>query len=204
MNRPGDRRVAASPERFRPLRQLVAAGVMVCAVAVLAGAARAEGVKVSSSQRNALILYNFARFIEWPKSAFADDNAPFVIAVLGRDPSGRDIDTETIQGRIIKGHKVKVIHLYTADEVSECHLLFICSSEIQRLPRILKRLEKSSILTTAETPDFIEKEGIINLIPELQPNGTETVGFEVNLAAATKAHLKLDTQLLKLARKVKS
>ena len=70
------------------------------------------------------------------------------------------------------------------------------------LPRILKRLERSSILTAAEAQGFIEQDGIINLVPERQPNGTETVGFEVNLLAAEKANLKLDTQLLKLAKKV--
>ena len=75
---------------------------------------------------------------------------------------------------------------------------------MENLPQILKRLENSSILTTAEAQGFIEHEGIINLVPERQPNGTETVGFEVNLLAAGKASLKLDTQLLRLAKKVKS
>ena len=72
------------------------------------------------------------------------------------------------------------------------------------LPRILKRLQSASILTAAETQDFVERDGIINLVPERKPNGAETIGFEINLAAAGKANLKLDTQLLKLAKRIKN
>ena len=35
----------------------------------------------------AAFLYNFARFVEWPSEAFASADAPFVIAVVGTDPS---------------------------------------------------------------------------------------------------------------------
>jgi hypothetical protein len=201
MNSPGERAIAASPGRFGLHRRLLVAAVSVCAVAVFAGLASGQGGnKLTDSQRKALILYNFAKFTEWPKSAFADDNTPFVIGVLGKDPFGKDIDI--LQSKTIKGRKLEVRHFSSVEELKECHLLFICASETQDLPRILKRLGTSSILTTAEVRGFIEQEGIINLVPERQPNGTETVGFEVNLLAAEKAKLKLDTQLLKLAKKV--
>jgi YfiR/HmsC-like len=183
-------------------RRLVVTAVAVCAVAVFAGLSSAQAAKLTDLQRKALILFNFAKFTEWPKSAFADDNAPFVIGVLGKDPFGKDIDI--IKTNTIKGRRIEVKIFPTAEELTECHLLFISSSEMQNLPRILKRLGTSSILTTAEAQGFIEHEGIINLVSERQPNGTETVGFEVNLLAAGKASLKLDTQLLRLAKKVKS
>jgi hypothetical protein len=202
MNRLGEKSVAASSGRFRLPRRLHATAVAVCAVAVFAGLASAQGVKLTDSQRKALMVYNFAKYTEWPKSAFADDNAPFVIGVLGKDPFGKDIDI--IKGKSIKGRTLVVTYFSTAEEVTECHLLFISSSEMQNLPRILKRLENSSILTAAEAPGFIDRDGIINLVPDRKPNGTETVEFEVNLLAAVKANLKLDTQLLKLARRIKS
>jgi len=205
MNRPGrkrgEKRVAASPGRLKLLKRLLAIGVMVSAI-VFAGTTTAEDAKYTSSQRKALILYCFAKYIEWPKSAFADDSAPFVIGVLGNDPFGKDIDI--IRGKTIKGRTLVVTNFSTADELTACHVLFISSSEMQKLPQILKRLEKSSILTTAEAQGFIERDGIINLLPERQTDGTETVGFEVNLLAAQKANLKLDTQLLSRAKRVKN
>jgi hypothetical protein len=202
MNGLGEKRVAASPGRFRFPRRLLAAVVAVCALAGFASLASAQGVKLTDAQRKALILYNIAKFTEWPKSAFADDTAPLVIGVLGRDPFGKDI--EILKGKSIKRRPLVVTYFSTAEELTTCHLLFISKSEMENLPQILKRLENSSILTTAEAQGFIEQEGIINLVPERQPNGTETVGFEINLAAAERANLKLDTQLLRLAKKVKS
>ena len=135
MNSSGEKRVAASPGRFRPLRRRVAVGVMVCAVAVLAGRSSAQSVKYTDSQRKALILYNFAKFTEWPKSAFADDKAPFVIGVLGKDPFGKDIDI--IKGKSIKGRALVVTYFSTADELTECHLLFISHRKSRTCPGYL-------------------------------------------------------------------
>ncbi len=89
-------------------------------------------------------------------------------------------------------------------EVKDCHLLFISSSETGRLPQTLKALEKSSILTIAEVEGFVQQSGMINLVAEQKTADSQTVGFEINRAAAEKANLKLDTELLKLAKRVKS
>jgi hypothetical protein len=203
MIRSGNRSFAASTGSFRLLRQFVVTAVAVCAVVVLAALASAEGVKLTDPQRKALMVYNFAKFTEWPRTAFADDKAPFVVGVLGKDPVGKGMDI--LKGRTVKGRNIEVKRFDTADQITNCHLLFISKSEMENLPQILKRLENSSILTTAEDKDFIEQNGIINLVPETQAGGTtQTVGFEVNLLAAEKANLKLDTQLLRLAKKVKT
>jgi len=171
-------------------------------MAILAGVASAQGVKLTDYQRKALILYNFAKFTQWPKSAFASEDAPFVLGILGKDPFGKDISI--IKNKTVKGRRIEVRYFVVVEDVKECHLLFIGKSEMQNLPRILKRLENSSILTTAEAQGFIEQDGIINLVPDRKTDGTETVEFEVNLLAAVKANLKLDTQLLRLAKKVRS
>lgn len=178
----------------------IVVALALCAATLLPWRLPAQGVKYTDSQRKALILYNFAKFTEWPPSAFSDEHAPFVIGILGKDPFGKDIDI--LKDKTLKGRRIDVKHFSNAYSLTNCHLLFIGKSEMENLPQILKRLGDSSVLTTAEAENFIEQEGIINLVPERQPNGTETVGFEVNRLAAEKANLKLDTQLLRLARKV--
>jgi hypothetical protein len=202
MNSLGEKRVAASRGHFRLPKRLLVTAIGVCAVAFLAGRSLAHSATMTDLQRKALILYNFAKYTEWPESCFAESNAPLVIAILGKDPFGPGM--EILRGKTIKGRNIEVKYFRNADELTNCHLLFISKSEMENLPQILKRLGNSSILTTAEAQGFIEHEGIINLVSERQPNGTETVGFEVNLPAAEKANLKLDTQLLRLAKRVKS
>ena len=51
---------------------------------------------------------------------------------------------------------------------------------------------------------FVQQSGMINLVSEQKSAGSQSVSFEINRAAAEKANLKLDTQLLKLAKWVKS
>ena len=82
-------------------------------------------------------------------------------------------------------------------------MLFISSSETNNLAQILHALDHAHILTIAEADGFIEQNGMINLVPEQKNPGTQVVGFEINQAAAAKANLKMDTQLLKLARRTK-
>ena len=92
-------------------------------------------------EHKALYLYQFAKYTEWPKEILGDENAPFVIGILGKDPFGKDIDI--IQGKPIKGRKVTVKRFSKVQDVTGCHLLFICSSEAEQLPQILKALEKN-------------------------------------------------------------
>ena len=202
MNRLAEHSVVTPSGGSRPYRWLVAIAVAACAGTGLAGRSAAQEVK-TDYERKAMILYNFARYTEWPKSAFASDKAPFVLGILGKDPFGKDVGI--IKDKTVRGRRIEVRYFTTVEEFKECHLLFIAKSEMQNLARILKRLENLNTLTTAEEAQgFIEQDGIINLVRNRKPNGTETVEFEVNLLAAEKANLKLDNQLLKLAKKVKT
>ena len=153
-------------------------------------------------QHKALYLFNFAKYTEWPKEAFSDDSAPFVLGILGQDPFRSDIDI--IKGKVIKGRKLVIKYFRSVEEVTGCHLLFICSSETNNLAQILQALDHSHILTIAEAEGFLEQRGMINLVPEQKSPGTQVVSFEINQAAAEKANLKLDAQLLRLAKKTKS
>ena len=176
--------------------------LVLCVTVVLSRQAGGQASPYTAYQLKALYLHNFAKYTEWPKEALGDENAPFVLGILGKDPFGKAI--EIIEGKSIKGRKLKVKHFTNVQEVKDCHLLFICSSETDRLPQILKALEKSSILTIAEVEGFLQHSGMINLVAEQKSAGSQSVAFEINRAAAEKANLKLDTQLLKLAKRVKS
>jgi len=176
--------------------------MVLCTAAALASKVGAQTSSFRPYQHKALYLYQFAKYTEWPKENLGDENEPFVLGILGRDPFGKDIDI--IQGKPIKGRKLTVKRFAKVQEVTGCQLLFICSSETEQLPQILKALEKSSILTIAETEGFAQQSAMINLVAEQKTAGSQTVSFEINRAAAEKANLKLDTQLLKLAKRVKS
>ena len=191
-----------SPKSSPIARRLAGLAVALCVIALFPRQTAAQASPYTPYQLKALYLHNFAKYTEWPKEALGDENAPFVLGILGKDPFGKDI--EIIEGKSIKGRKLKVKHFANVQEVKDCHLLFISSSEADRLPQTLKALEKSSILTIAEVEGFLQLSGMINLMAEQKSPGSQSVAFEINRAAAEKVNLKLDTQLLKLAKRVKS
>ena len=73
--------------------------------------------------------------------------------------------------------------------------MFISSSEKSNLPAILAELKTRSILTVADSASFLDLGGIINLI-----TANNKVGFEINVAAAEEAKLKISPDVLRLAK----
>ena len=85
------RSASGSPGRDR--RNFV---ILVAAVMALIGLGQDEvraAPQVSEEyQIKAAFLYNFIKFVEWPKDRFSGDKDPIVIGVVGKDPFGEVLD----------------------------------------------------------------------------------------------------------------
>jgi hypothetical protein len=149
-------------------------------------------------EHRALYLYNFAKFTKWPDSAFANERAPFIIGILGRDPFEKDI--AIVEGKPIKGRTVEVRRFESLERLGPCHILYISDSEKAHLSDVLQRVKGSPVLTVGEMDSFLASGGMVNLIP-LE---NKTLTFDINLPVAEGAGLKLDTRFLRLAHQVKT
>jgi hypothetical protein len=76
-------------------------------------------------------------------------------------------------------------------------MVFISHSERRRTPEVLEKVSDKNVLTIGESDDFLERGGIINLARR-----DRKVGLEVNLTAAGKARLKINSRLLSVAQVV--
>jgi YfiR/HmsC-like len=163
---------------------------------VLAGGIAAFGNPPTESPREyqvkAAFLYNFAKFIEWPSNGATDANSPFILGIVGDDPFGADLE-QTVNGKVVNGHKLMIKRFKRGEPLESCNILFISSSEQGRLNQILDSLKGSSVLTVGEAEYFTRSGGIINFILK-----DDRVRFEINLGAADRAHLKISSKLLKL------
>jgi hypothetical protein len=186
--------IAMSLRRADILRRLAVAAVALCLALPLGGA---ETSSFSPYQARALLLFKIAQFTEWPTEAFPNAAAPFVLGILGDDPFKGDMDV--LKGKTIKGRQLVVKHCSTPQEGANCHLLFISSSEESRLPKILKGLENSSVMTVAEMDRFVDRDGMVNLVQQATKGGLATLRFEINQVAAEKAKLRINSQLLSFA-----
>ncbi|NPA39994.1 MAG: YfiR family protein [Thermodesulfobacteria bacterium] len=141
-------------------------------------------------------IYNFLKFIDLPDNKKNGKN--ITICVFGRkDPFGKIIDI--LNTKEVKGKKLKVKKIFALSQVKMCSVLFIPSGE-ERTEEILNyiREKKLPILTIGESPDFIDKGGIINFV--IIDN---KVRFEINNTIANELGIKISSRLLRLARKVK-
>lgn len=143
----------------------------------------------------AVYLYQFGRFVQWPSQNAAPTDS-FPICVLGRDPFGKTLDT-TIAGESIGLLPLRADRLVDANDAKHCRILFISDSENEHLAEILDSLQKSPVLTVSESQDFITRGGMIQFAVV-----DNRVRFEINLATAEKAGLAVSSQLLKVASTV--
>jgi hypothetical protein len=158
----------------------------------------AEPPALTESEVKAGFVYNFARFVEWPATAVSGSNALVVIGVLGDDAFGSKLE-QTLKDKVILGRPCTVRKYKELIEVNQCHLLFIGGLEKKRLPEILAALKDAPVLTVGEMDRFAQAGGMINLYKE-----QNSFRFEINLAAAERAQLKINPRLLQLARIVRN
>ena len=160
-------------------------------LALLAMPARAE---VSPEYKlKAAFLFNFTKFVDWPPTAFADATSPVVIGVLGDDPFDGALE-DVIRGRTANGHPLTIRRSRRVEDLQGCHVLFICASEKSRQAQITASLKGSAVLTVSDTEEFLASGGMIKVtLVDRKPR------LAIDAAAAERAGLKIQAQLLELA-----
>lgn len=146
------------------------------------------------SDLKAAFVFNFAQFVEWPSEAFASTNSPFVIGILGNsNPFGKTLD-ELVAKEKTGGHPMEVRLFRSIEEVKQCHILFITSSEAPRLREIFAWLDNRPILTVGDIDEFIPRGGMIRLY-----TASNKIRIRISLEAAKRAKLNVSSKLLRLA-----
>ena len=160
----------------------------------------AEGLENSDSSEyliKAGFIYNFAKLVEWPTTAFAQSDSPIVISILGDDPFGTTLD-RIVADKKINGRGFVVKRLKWASglkDLKDCNILFVSSSEKEHMDSVVDAMKWLPILTIGDGPGFARRGGIMNFTLE-----DNKIRFEVNVEAAKHADLTISSRLLTLAR----
>lgn len=150
----------------------------------------------------ALYGYKFALFTEWPEAKLNDGNASLEFCIIGRNPFGQSA-LDAIQDKPIKDKSIHV-EMYNSGVLSDeslnnCHVAFISSSELQRLPALLNSLQHFSVLTISDIPGFSRHGGMITLI-----KSGDHIQFEINPDAINQVGLAISSKIIELATLVKT
>lgn len=165
----------------------------ICLAIPQTGRAQLEEHQVKTA-----ILYNFAKFVTWPDESFADKGSPLVIAILGNDALHKRIGR--LEGKKV-GDRVITIRHWSYREFKRrkknCQILYVATSEQQKLELILAAVATEPILTVSDLPDFAQKGGVLKF-----DKSRKNIRFAINLDASNQAGLKISSKLFPLATNV--
>lgn len=171
-------------------RRILTTTILLVAVAFAVGG-YAQAGPASEYQVKAAFLFNFAKFVSWPPHAFPDENAPFVICVLGRNPFGSHLD-DTVRGERVNNRQLVVRHYQSAAEINNCQVLFISRSESDRLDQIIAGLKNRALLIVTDAEGG-NRGVIIRFVTE-----GNRIRFKIDAQAAKAANLTISSKLLRL------
>lgn len=167
------------------------AGIFLCLLIQLLswqtcyGDDRTEAIK-------AAYLYNFAKFTHWNG---IPENGALHIQIIGTHPFGTSLSP--VASKTIAKHPIKIYTLTNYNPDQSTHILFISRSHETSLCNILESIAEKKTLTISDIPNFTDRGGMIELIEK-----GNNIRFRINLDAARKAGVELNSQMLLLADSV--
>lgn len=144
-------------------------------------------------QVKAALLYNFAKYVEWPAHAFVAPASPLVIGIAGEDPFGEELE-KIVGGKTIGARAIVVKRLAKENPPVHCQVLFVGYSEKKRRKEILEKVQGLPVLTVGEGEEFLVQGGVIAFVRR-----ENKVRFQVDLKTARKGQLTISSRVLNVA-----
>jgi hypothetical protein len=174
--------------------------MLVVATASFAGFAADAGEAALELRVKAVFVSKFAAYVEWPASAFGDPGSPIVIGVAGADPLADELE-QAVAGRTVSERAMQVKRLDPlAPSANCCQIIFIGHGvDRARAAEILSAARGRPVLTVTETDKEQQRGSVINF---LVADGR--IRFDISRDAADRNGLRLSSQLLGVARQVRT
>ncbi|MGD8640699.1 MAG: YfiR family protein [Gammaproteobacteria bacterium] len=110
----------------------------------------------------AAYIFKLINFVEWEKhhnSLNKGDNVN--ICIIGKHPINEAV--QLLGSKKVKSQTVKVIPKVIADELTECHIVFMTRSVKDRMQEVLFKVDPDKNLTISDIPGFAKKGGMVEL-----------------------------------------
>lgn len=183
---------ARRPSPFRAPRLVLAA--LLCAALALAAPRPARATELNTTK--AQMLWNIAKFVQWPEASLANSKGQIVFTILGEDDLAAEL-ANLLSAKTINGKPVFVRFVRRAQDARGSQILYVASSELQHMDAVLMEVAGAPVLTVADTPAFAAHGGMVGFAPD-----SGKVRFEINVGHAERSGLRISAKLLALARVV--
>jgi len=144
----------------------------------------------TNAKIKAVYIYNFTKYIEWPKDY---RETSFVIGVLGDTPLFNELEKISSTKKVFD-QAIEVKKFTTASDLNKCHILYISSENKEPYSTVVSKIKTFSTLIVTDTPGMATKGSAINFV--IKANRQK---FELNESNAVKYNLKVSNSLEALA-----
>ena len=113
--------------------------LLIIAIVVL----KFSNVFAQSEKFQALFIYNFTKYIEWP----TNNNQEFVIGVLGNDIIMNELKKVASNKKV--GNQNIIVKTFTnKEEVATCNIVYIPSNKSNKLNEIIAKANDNTLIVT--------------------------------------------------------
>jgi len=177
-------------------RARIIAASLLLAGSMLLPAIEAHSVGVNETKSE--MLWNIAKFVQWPEASLATSKGQIVFTILGEDDLAAEL-ANLLSSKTINGKPVFVRFARRPRDAHGSQILYVASSEAEHMDEVLMEVAGAPVLTVADTPAFAAHGGMVGFA---QDSGK--VRFEINLEHAERNGLRISAKLLALAHVVDS
>lgn len=174
--------------------------VVICIWLLFPLSALAKVEKRSGDHSSVVLayLYNFGKFVSWPKELTSPQTSPIIYCFYGSLASSESI--HFLENKTLRGRPIQVLAKAISDSTMECDLVYIDNYGLDKVhvDYLINLSPVRHQLTVSSADNFIESGGVIGLFSQ-----NHKLRFEINAMAAKEAEIKMSSQLLRLASRVK-
>jgi hypothetical protein len=169
------------------------------ALALVAALAQAPPAAAAASEAEikAAFLCQFGNYVEWPAAtASAAEGLGFGIAIAGNELEA-DVLQRVAAAANVGGRPIRVRRLAAGESPRDERILYVTRSQAARAPELAPSAVERGMLLVTDAAEAGIHGSMVNFVTE-----DDKVRFDVDVAGASAARLKLSARLLSVARRV--
>ena len=149
----------------------------------------------SEAAVKAAYLYRFAGYVDWPDEASSTE--PFIIAVMGSPDVARELKG-LLPNHYVNNRPAQVREVTGVRDLGRPQILFVGSGNAGALRAIMAAASGEPMLLVTDEDDGLNHGSVLNFVTV-----DRRVRFEVSLTAADRLRLKISSELLAVAVRVR-
>jgi len=169
--------------------------ILISVFILISGFRETHGPTVDTNSKfKAIFIYNFTKYIEWPKTY---RNGDFVIGVIGKSPLYQEL-VKMAMTKKVANQPLKIIRYNSIKDLHKCHILYISKGDSFEIGEVIKQIKSNSTLIITEKSGLADQGAGINFVVK-----NNRLKFELNKNNVEKHKLKISSNLEALAIIVK-